>query len=53
MISMTRRNILAYAAALAAAALSPRSVARAQSADKRTRLILLGTGGGPARAQAA
>jgi ribonuclease BN (tRNA processing enzyme) len=48
MISMTRRNILAYAAALAAAAaLSPRSVARAQSPDKRTRLILLGTGGGP------
>lgn len=48
MISITRRNFLGRTAAFAVtAALSPLNAARAQGQDKRTRLILLGTGGGP------
>jgi ribonuclease BN (tRNA processing enzyme) len=47
-MSIARRKLLAGAgAALAAAALSPLGAARAQGTRKRTRLILLGTGGGP------
>lgn len=47
-MSTARRKFLAGAAAsLAAAALSPLSAARAQGTGQRTRLILLGTGGGP------
>jgi ribonuclease BN (tRNA processing enzyme) len=47
-MSTTRRNFLTGTTALAATAvLSPWSATRAQTADKRTRLILLGTGGGP------
>jgi ribonuclease BN (tRNA processing enzyme) len=47
-MSTPRRNFLAGTAALAAtAALSPWNAARAQGPGKRTRLILLGTGGGP------
>ena len=48
MMSTARRGFLARAGALATmAALSPWSAPRAQVAGKRTRLILLGTGGGP------
>lgn len=48
MTSAARRGFLAGAGALAAmAAVAPWSAPRAQGADKRTRLILLGTGGGP------
>jgi len=48
MTSIARRKFLAGAGALAAmAALSPWNAARAQGAAKRTRLILLGTSGGP------
>jgi ribonuclease BN (tRNA processing enzyme) len=47
-MSIARRKLLVGAgAALAAAALSPLGAARAQGTRKRTRLILLGTGGGP------
>lgn len=47
-MSIARRKLLAGAgASLAAAALSPVSAARAQATRKRTRLVLLGTGGGP------
>jgi ribonuclease BN (tRNA processing enzyme) len=47
MISSSRRNFLSGTAALAAtAALAPLRAARAQGAAK-TRLVLLGTGGGP------
>ncbi|MFL6694234.1 MAG: MBL fold metallo-hydrolase [Ramlibacter sp.] len=47
-MSIARRKFLAGAAAsLAAAALPPLDAARAQGTRKRTRLILLGTGGGP------
>ncbi len=48
MLSRPRRQFLAGAGALAAmAAMSPWNAACAQDARKRTRLILLGTGGGP------
>jgi ribonuclease BN (tRNA processing enzyme) len=49
MISSSRRNFLSGTAALAAtAALAPLRAARAQAvARKKTRLVLLGTGGGP------
>src|SRR3989442_8117683 len=44
----SRRNFLSGTAALAAtAALAPLRAARAQGASKKTRLVLLGTGGGP------
>jgi hypothetical protein len=44
----SRRNFLSGTAALAAtAALAPLRSARAQGASKKTRLVLLGTGGGP------
>jgi len=47
MISSFRRNFLSGAAALAATAvLAPLRAARAQ-AKQKTRLVLLGTGGGP------
>lgn len=47
-MSIARRKFLAGAgASVAAAALSPLSAARAQGTPKRTRVILLGTGGGP------
>src|SRR5713101_5474192 len=47
MISPSRRKFLSGAAALAATALAPLRAARAQGASKKTRLVLLGTGGGP------
>src|SRR5712671_1933957 len=47
MISSSRRNFLSGTAALVAASLAPLPAARAQGASKKTRLILLGTGGGP------
>ncbi|HLQ01829.1 MAG TPA: MBL fold metallo-hydrolase, partial [Burkholderiales bacterium] len=49
MISSSRRNFLSGTAALAAtAALAPVRAARAQGpAKQKTRLVLLGTGGGP------
>src|SRR5437879_3028962 len=47
MISPSRRKFLSGGAALAAAALAPLRAARAQGASKKTRLVLLGTGGGP------
>src|SRR5712692_3818322 len=47
MISPSRRKFLSGTAALAAAALAPLRAARAQGASKKTRLVLLGTGGGP------
>src|SRR5437899_4599384 len=47
MISPSRRKFLSGGAALAAAALAPLRSARAQGASKKTRLVLLGTGGGP------
>ena len=47
MISPSRRKFLYGAAALAAGALAPLRAARAQGASKKTRLVLLGTGGGP------
>src|SRR3989442_2695255 len=47
MISPSRRKFLSGAAALAAAVLAPLRSARAQGASKKTRLVLLGTGGGP------
>src|SRR3989442_1485446 len=48
MISPSRRKFLSSTAALAAtAALAPLRAARAQGASKKTRLVLLGTGGGP------
>ena len=43
----SRRNFISGTAALAAAALAPLRAARAQDASKKTRLVLLGTGGGP------
>ena len=44
----SRRNFLSGTAALAAtAALAPLRAARAQGTSKKTRLVLLGTGGGP------
>jgi ribonuclease BN (tRNA processing enzyme) len=46
MISSSRRNFLSGTAALVAAALAPLRAARAQGPAK-TRLVLLGTGGGP------
>src|SRR6266704_2379887 len=46
MISSSRRNFISGTAALAAAALAPLRAARAQGPAK-TRLVLLGTGGGP------
>ena len=42
-----RRKFLSGTAVLAAAVLSPRQAAFGQPAGKRTRLVLLGTGGGP------
>src|SRR3989475_1219463 len=47
MVSPSRRKFLSGAAALAATALAPLRAARAQGASKKTRLVLLGTGGGP------
>ncbi|TMG70668.1 MAG: MBL fold metallo-hydrolase [Betaproteobacteria bacterium] len=47
MISPSRRKFLSSTAALAATALAPLRAARAQGASKKTRLVLLGTGGGP------
>jgi len=47
MISPSRRKFLSSTAALAATALAPLRAARAQDASKKTRLVLLGTGGGP------
>jgi ribonuclease BN (tRNA processing enzyme) len=48
MTSMARREFLASVGAWATmAALSPWNALRAQNLDRRTRLILLGTGGGP------
>src|SRR6266850_5086740 len=47
MISPSRRKFLSGTAALAATALAPLRSARAQGASKKTRLVLLGTGGGP------
>src|SRR2546427_7864965 len=47
MVSPSRRKFLSGAAALAATALAPLRSARAQGASKKTRLVLLGTGGGP------
>src|SRR5712691_10979027 len=46
MISPSRRKFLSGTAALAAAALAPLR-ARAQGVSRKTRLVLLGTGGGP------
>src|SRR5258708_82229 len=46
MISSSRRNFISGTAALAASALAPLRAARAQGPAK-TRLVLLGTGGGP------
>jgi len=43
-ININRRTFLAYTAAIAGAASSP---TRSEEANTRTRLILLGTGGGP------
>lgn len=48
MISSARRRFISGTASwAAAAALTPWNLARAETPDKRTRLILLGTGGGP------
>ncbi len=48
MISSSRRDFLSGTAAWAAAALAPWRAARAQGpARLKTRLVLLGTGGGP------
>ena len=47
MLSTTRRRFLASTAAVATLALSPWDALRAQNQGKGTRLILLGTGGGP------
>ena len=48
MVSSSRRDFLSGTAALAAAAaLAPLRAARAQGPAQKTRLVLLGTGGGP------
>ncbi len=47
MHSPTRRHFIGRSAALAAGALFPWSGSSSQAAEKRTRLVLLGTGGGP------